>query len=84
MEVLLLLLAVVVVPLAAAATVTLLGRAAGRLYAAVMGPRRPREGKSAADIWADVVEARRDGDGLRARPEIDQSWTAWQRRDRQP
>ena len=44
MEVLLLLLAVVVVPLLAAATVTLLGRAAGRLYAAVMGPGVPGRG----------------------------------------
>jgi hypothetical protein len=84
MEVLLFFLAVVVVPLRAVATVTLLGRAAGRRYAAVVGPRRRREGKSAADVWADVVEARRDSDALRARPDIDQSWTAWQRRDRQP
>jgi hypothetical protein len=45
MEVRLLLLAVVVVPLLAAATVTLLGRAAGRLYGAVVGPRRRREGE---------------------------------------
>jgi hypothetical protein len=75
--------AVLVVPLLAVAAVTLLGGAAGRLYAAVMGPRRRRrEGRSAADIWTDVVEARRDA--LRARPDIDQSWTAWGRRDRKP
>jgi hypothetical protein len=48
MEVLLLLLAVVVVRLLAA-TVTLLGRTAGRLYGAVVGPRRRREGKSAGE-----------------------------------
>ena len=83
MEILLLVLFVVGLPLLAMAALTLLGHGAGRLYAAVMGRRRRRrEGRSGADIWTDVTEARRDVEALRARPDIDQSWTAWRRRDR--
>jgi hypothetical protein len=85
MEVLLLVLVVLGLPLLALAALTLLGHGAGRLYTAVMGRRQGRRGaKSGADIWTDVIEARRDVQALRARPDIDQSWTAWQRRDRRP
>jgi hypothetical protein len=85
MEIPLLVLAVVVLPLIAIAAVTLLGSGAGRLYAAVMGRRqRRRRAKSGADIWTDAIDARRDIDALRARPDIDQSWTSWQRRDQRP
>jgi hypothetical protein len=66
--------------LAAIAAGTLLGRGAGRLYTAVMGRRPRRRGAaSGADIWTDVIDARRDSDALRARPDVDQSWTAFQR-----
>jgi hypothetical protein len=87
MEVLLLVLVVIGLPLLALAALTLLGHGAGRLYAAVMGRRRRRRGaksKSGADIWTDVIDARRDVEALRVRPDADQSWTAWQRRDRRP
>jgi hypothetical protein len=85
MEVLLVALVGMVILLAAITAVTLLGRGAGRLYAAVMGRRHRRRGaKSGADIWTDVIEGRRDLDTLRARPDVDQSWTSWQRRDRWP
>jgi hypothetical protein len=85
MEVLLLVLVVLGLPLLALAALTLLGHGAGRLYTAVMGRRQRRRGaKSGADIWTDVIDARRDVEALRDRPDIDQSWTAWQRRDRRP
>jgi hypothetical protein len=85
MDGLLLILVVLGLPLLALAALTLLGHGAGRLYAAVLGRRRRRrEGKSGADIWTDVIDARRDVQALRDRPDIDQSWTAWQRRDRRP
>ena len=73
-------------PVLALAVLTLIGNGAGRLYAAVMGrrPRRRRGPGSGADIWDDVIDARRDAEALQARPDIDQSWTAWQRRDRRP
>jgi hypothetical protein len=88
MEVLLLVLVVLGLPLLALAALTLLGHGAGRLYAAVLGRRRRRAGgrggRSGADIWSDVIDARRDAQALRDRPDVDQSWTAWQRRDRRP
>ncbi len=85
MEVLLVSLVGFLVPLAAIAAVTLLGRGAGRLYTAVMGRRPRRRGaRSGADIWTDVIDARRDSDALSARPDIDHSWTSWQRRQRRP
>jgi hypothetical protein len=85
MEVLLLVLVVLGLPLLALAVLTLLGQVAGRLWTAVVGRRtRRRRGRSGADIWTDVVDARRDAQALRDRPDIDQSWTAWQRRDRRP
>jgi hypothetical protein len=85
MEVLLLVLVVLGLPLLALAVLTLLGHGAGRLYAAVMGHRRRGRGaRSGADSWTDVIDARRDAEALRARPDVDQSWTAWQRRDRRP
>jgi hypothetical protein len=85
MEVLLLVLVVLGLPLLALAVLTLLGHGAGRLYTAVMGRRRRRRrGRSRADIWTDVIDARRDVKALQDRPDIDQSWTAWQRRDRRP
>ena len=85
MEVLLLVLVVLALPLLVLAVLTLLGHGAGRLYTAVMGRRRRRRGgRSGADIWTDVIDARRDVKALQDRPDIDQSWTAWQRRDRRP
>jgi hypothetical protein len=86
MEVLLLALVVIGIPVLALAVLTLLGNGAGCLYAAVMGrrPRRRRGPRSGADIWDDVIDARRDVEALQARPDIDLSWTAWQRRDRRP
>jgi hypothetical protein len=85
MEVLLLVLVVLGLPLLLLAALTLLGHGAGRLYTAVMGRRQRRRGAgSGADIWTGVIDARRDVEALRARPDIDQSWTAWQRRDRRP
>jgi hypothetical protein len=86
MEVLLLVLVVLGLPLLALAVLTLLGHGAGRLYAAVMGRRRRRRrgARSGADTWTDVIDARRDVKALQDRPDIDQSWTAWQRRDRRP
>jgi hypothetical protein len=86
MEVLLLVLVVLGLPVLVLAALTLLGHGAGRLYTAVMGRRKRRrgEGRSGADIWTDVTDARRDAQALRDRPDIDQSWTAWQRRDRRP
>jgi hypothetical protein len=83
MEVLLILLVAIGLPALVLAVLTLLGHGAGRLHAAVMGRRRRRRGgRSGADIWADVVDARRDAQTLSARPDVDQSWTAWRRRDR--
>jgi hypothetical protein len=83
MEVLLLVLVVLGLPLLVLAALTLLGHGAGRLYTAVMGRRqRRRAARSGADIWTDVIDARRDVEALRGRPDIDQSWTAWHRRDR--
>jgi hypothetical protein len=88
MEGLLLILVVLGLPLLVLAVLTLLGHGAGRLYAAVLGRRRRRRGgrggRSGADIWTDVIDARRDVQAVRDRPDIDQSWTAWQRRDRRP
>jgi hypothetical protein len=77
MEVLLLVLVVLGLPLLALVALTLLGHGAGRLYTATLGRRRRRRGgKSGADIWTDVIDARRDVKALQDRPDIDQSWTA--------
>jgi hypothetical protein len=88
MEVLLLVLVVLGLPLLVLAVLTLLGHGAGRLYTAVMGRRKRRQrrrgARSGADVWTDVMDARRDAQALRDRPDIDQSWTAWQRRGRRP
>ena len=88
MEVLLFVLVVLGLPLLMLAALTLLGHGAGRLYTAVIGRRQRRRGgrgvRSGADIWTDVIDARRDVKALRDRPDVDHSWTAWQRRDRRP
>ena len=88
MEVLLFVLVVLGLPLLVLAALTLLGHGAGRLYTAVIGRRQRRRGgrgvRSGADIWTDVIDARRDVKALRDRPDVDHSWTAWQRRDRRP
>jgi hypothetical protein len=82
MKVALVLVVGTVVLLAALALVESLRAAAGRL----LGPRRARRrgrGRSSADVWANVREARRDVEALQSRPDLDTAWTTWERRERQ-
>lgn len=62
--------------------VELLRAAAGRLLGPCRARRRGR-GRSAADVWANVREARRDAEALRSRPDLGTGWTSWERRERQ-
>ena len=81
MEVVLLVLVVVGRPLLVLAALTLFGYGGGRLDKAVMGRRQGVEEQDPEPI-SGLRSSTRDARALRDRPDIDQSWTAWQRRDR--
>jgi hypothetical protein len=83
MKLVLVLVVGIVVLFALLALAELLRAAANRLLGGILRrPGRRGRGRSSPDVWVDAREARRDTEVLQSRPDLDTSWTSWERRGR--